>query len=1002
MPAHLRTQSTDTIVHTPGREVAYTRGPVSSQSAGNMPQKIQVPEPSNQELNPEENVPFLWPRRRCVTDPDSRDSSLAAEISAPAATIGVACGSPESPWDGAHFMDVAIPDHHLHLLTPECAERAKDPLVPTDVSTTPSTSPGLPQDETGIIRRPVSAATATSYPSRLKRLTRKRARSRLRALPGRPALDRVFASRVKETAAPALEFSCRGLDCLLTCDHHAPLNKGERMEVLPPKEEQHLRMSLGLGIASRVNLLTNYQDPAHIPSLKLRDIDLNETDHQRHNRCDSAESPSVEAAADSGKEAEPSHHTSRSLLPGQASGHRPVRRFAFIPTTTTTGCDHNQPEQKPQGTQGASDLIPISHAKNIAPTLPARDLSESLQSEVEHEPDPLIVETSSDDLASLRSLPPPPPPPKDGDLLEEEVGLERNGYMVANSNLRRQQLSSRRALQRNGSLKSAPAAPDPEENQGPLIDTTSMLPHSASPVRVSEIDTESLPGTEEGEVPFPPLTRMPRQRMRFLEESPPGDAVQRDGSLERVLATGETPQYLSAERMTLRMVSPPLSTGASEDNEDTTNTTISRGRTRERDPYRHKGKSERAEDGRHRSGLVVIPIVMQDTSLALHPQKSDDRNGANKENAGQNASTAIEVEQRTSSDGVLSEIIDVFPAPPSAKAERELQSVLRRKLYNEIRNQKHEQGMLRRQTMPPSPLDLPPPSLQLLSPGLRTSQESEGQEQGHGESLAITGNVLQHQPPRQRRGGSQKQQEAATNPSRPSPPLRFPPRVTDPPETPWQPPQQLAGSQQQTQVEGGREGNTSKGVRSWLPSLPTCLPLPSVSFRQRHAPDSTAAPAIASEARQLLLDQRQRTVRVEQTVVDTDTISGLPEHSPDAIKAARHATIQHRERETARIAVSTNTIRAATTAGTAHFMALLACTLKAIVNLVRAILYAWWVFSRPVFVSWISGNGMLRRRYAGRTTVADIATFVAAVLLCAAALVGGRYVFMFLAWIGLF
>ena len=422
--SHRRTQSTDTIVHNPdkgkgkGKSLDHERHstgyptPRKSQEPGHHQQYHHQPEEVKrvEEKEKEARKSFLWRRRRRMTDPGSRDRTLAAGIGASAASLNTACGFPPespsapSPLHHRNIMDVAIPDYHLHLLTPEPADTPKAPAKSTDSLT-------INNNTTNILCTPLnldsgktaandlgqhtSAATATLSPSRSKELMRKLSVRRRKSVLSRQGSGRVStakattganveAQKAKESLTGALR---RSLDSPPTCDH-TPLYKGDGLEVRPSngaQKQRSLGMSLTDARASGPNLLyARHQDHADIPSLSLRDAQSNGPPRRRH-RYHGAESPLAELPAGNSKS------SNRNRSPVQKAAHRPVRRFAFIPTTTTTGGDRDR------GSRSADTQ------KENRPT----------------RPDSLIIETSSDDPATPTSSPSPMR------LKEEETERER-------------------------------------------------------------------------------------------------------------------------------------------------------------------------------------------------------------------------------------------------------------------------------------------------------------------------------------------------------------------------------------------------------------------------------------------------------------------------------------------------------------------------------------------------------------------------------------------------
>ena len=210
--------------------------------------------------------------------------------------------------------------------------------------------------------------------------------------------------------------------------------------------------------------------------------------------------------------------------------------------------------------------------------------------------------------------------------------------------------------------------------------------------------------------------------------------------------------------------------------------------------------------------------------------------------------------------------------------------------------------------------------------------------------------------------------------------------------------QRIETHQEQPQEEEGM------GARSWLSNLPTRLPLPSLAFRRRRAAALEEAPGTANEGRQQPPDQRGRITKSN----GADT-TRLPEHTPDAVKAARQAAIHDRDRKNGgagatAVDTANNGSEAVRNAALVPiFVAyLLGWVFRTIAKLAWAIIYAWWLLACPALVDWCVGaeNGIWRRRRDGRTTWADTVSLVAAALLFAASVVVGWYLGVVLAWLG--
>ncbi|RYP50951.1 hypothetical protein DL768_003617 [Monosporascus sp. mg162] len=160
-PAHVRNQSTDTIIHN------TLDGPKAT------PEERQDPGLSNQ--SPKDKKHFLWKRHRRLTDPGGLVRDPAAGIVS-SAMDRIHVSQEHSRSD--HFTDLVIPDSYLHLLSPEPGEGPGTRSNSTGKGTTPSHPQGLAHGKTEEHEqsRPhdTDAATATSSLSRWKGPTKPR------------------------------------------------------------------------------------------------------------------------------------------------------------------------------------------------------------------------------------------------------------------------------------------------------------------------------------------------------------------------------------------------------------------------------------------------------------------------------------------------------------------------------------------------------------------------------------------------------------------------------------------------------------------------------------------------------------------------------------------------------------------------------------------------------------------------------------------------------------
>ncbi|RYP71404.1 hypothetical protein DL771_004771 [Monosporascus sp. 5C6A] len=167
-----------------GEEAIQQTAPVKCQSTDTIihntldgpkatPEEREDPGPSNH--SPQDKEHFLWRRHRRLTDPGVLVRDLAAGLVS-SATDRIQASEERFPSD--HFTGLVIPDSHLHLLSPEPGERPETRSNSTGEGTTPSHPQGLAHGKTEEQEqsRPhdTNEATATSSLSRSKGPTKPR------------------------------------------------------------------------------------------------------------------------------------------------------------------------------------------------------------------------------------------------------------------------------------------------------------------------------------------------------------------------------------------------------------------------------------------------------------------------------------------------------------------------------------------------------------------------------------------------------------------------------------------------------------------------------------------------------------------------------------------------------------------------------------------------------------------------------------------------------------
>lgn len=328
-----------------------------------------------------------------MTDPGGQDSKspvMVPEITTPpppaltSATSTMQTQEPDPRSPANHFRGLVIPDYHLHLLTPEPEEGSRMELRTTGEASTPSPLRTSDQDRREEHRQsnecPTNGATATSSPLKSKEPMRRHSvhRKPISTKPGR------LASR-KESAIHKPLVSSRSLDAQRSCLDEQ-LSRRNGLDV-SPSEQESLVLNLKNGSVDD-DIRQVHADRRNNSKDVVVDIDVTGRNHNHRG---------VELQSGNTNISNASQHTTRSLpTPSATRG----RRFAFIPTTTTTGCvrehDHGHDQDHNQQEYGTKE--------NRAPTPPPWALREfQVGALLENS------SSSSEDQVTQTSSTPPPP-----------------------------------------------------------------------------------------------------------------------------------------------------------------------------------------------------------------------------------------------------------------------------------------------------------------------------------------------------------------------------------------------------------------------------------------------------------------------------------------------------------------------------------------------------------------------------------------------------------------
>ncbi|RYP25189.1 hypothetical protein DL765_000070 [Monosporascus sp. GIB2] len=404
-----------------GEELAQEPALVKSQSTDTIihntrdgpratPEERQDPGPSNQ--SPQDKKHFLWRRHRRLMDPGGLVRELAAGIASPA-TDRIQVSQEYSSSD--HFTDLVIPDSHLHLLSPETGERPGTRSYPTSKATTPSQPQGLARGKTEEREQSkgddANAAIATSFPSRWKGPTKPRFILR-KPVPSQsgPANPDKEAEQIPQmpSLSPNIQPSYIHEKVLGKMDLAA--SRGEQRQPMASPENEIIKDCVDIKLA-----------PANI--LSPHNLERKENHHG-----DGLED----------MDCMPQHMMSRygSNVPGQ--------KYVSTPITTITGCD-----------RGQQSLRCSSPPPWVLPAFQAN-----------------ATEDRSDDPATPTSPPPPPPTERNNSFQAESMVMTTDDEEAATEQ-REYQTS---LAPRPSSRQSPPQRDSPNSARGPetqQTDTTS-------------------------------------------------------------------------------------------------------------------------------------------------------------------------------------------------------------------------------------------------------------------------------------------------------------------------------------------------------------------------------------------------------------------------------------------------------------------------------------------------------------------------------------------------
>lgn len=337
-----------------------------------------------------------------MTDPGGQDSKspvMVPEITTPpppaltsSTTIStMQTQEPDLKSPANHFRGLVIPDYRLHLLTPEPEERSRTELKTTGEASIPSPLRISDQDRREGHRQsnecPTNGAIATSSPLKSKEPMRRHSihRKPISTKPGRLASRKESAIRIPLASSRSLDTQRNYVD--------EQLSRRNGLEV-SPSEQQDLALNLKNGSSSVVDddIRQVHADRRNNFKDVVVDIDAMSRNHSHRG---------VELLSGNTSTSNASQHTTRSLLAPSATRGR---RFAFIPTTTTTGYarehDHGHDQDHNQREYGTKE--------NRAPTPPPWALR-AFQVDALLENTTTSSSSSSEDQVTRTSLTPSPP-----------------------------------------------------------------------------------------------------------------------------------------------------------------------------------------------------------------------------------------------------------------------------------------------------------------------------------------------------------------------------------------------------------------------------------------------------------------------------------------------------------------------------------------------------------------------------------------------------------------
>ncbi len=976
-----------------------------------------------------------------MTDPEGQDRSPATDITPATDTTW---GSDERPRTN-HFMDLVIPDYHLHLVSPEPEEKPGKPSSPTDRATTPS-PPELPgqggsaeqaqnPDRHLTNGHYTNAATVISYQSKSKRPMKPHS-ARRNPIPSQWDPHRPVNG--KETPRSPWGAS-RSLDAQLSYADRQLFQ--ENGPVAPPVKQQRRQMNPRSGMV-RHSVDDHRKTHAALIRGSRSVMELNE-------KYDGGRLPSE--GTDTGTSRNKVRR-STSSPPGPSVGGR---KSASTPTTTITGCDHDR------------DRSPRSCGcdREKAPTPPPWAMR-VFQTEV-------FLDGSSDDPATLTSSSRPQPSAAATSLTEEEIVHPAS---------RGPRLGSLLIPPRRSSLSSAP---DPGTRETGTTSTRAMKKSRAIRPRIlatarsapslvarkvvrsrergaTEVETEREESEEE-ERPVPEIVVAGDMTFRMISRDmikvkhPLVECVtrtsrvdQRRGEKQEMkleiipIVLHDLPPYPVSDEVGIeRNSSAEIAVDGATDgifrpqplSPDMTRvpTTL----------HRHPIPAEHTEILTHGAARTAViwgrakkmtarPANSGHQSMDGHETRAGGPAATTSTSSGNVQSTTPPANNRDTAPPKSQSLIPVKKTPlngelvrangasgseggEGTEKERALQLTLRKKLEDEIQRQIQER---RARPLPPPPSLLPPAPPQHHQQFHRRQDEMGPQTFMKNDSNNAL-SLSQHKQQAYRQNG-RGCVEGTT-----SPPPRFPPRATDPRQTqarqragagpqirtPHQQPAPPPPPQPplQTEVEGPGPGARSQPLIPTGPLSRTGMLLPhrrpaavaAAEAAVRGDQRRNAASATASTTESAMGETVKATSSIN-TATTTTTITTITNRRQSSAPGRKGCGADRGSTSTTTVSppphppspplptTTTTTTTTTATAVTATLLVVVTAAAAVTVCLSRAALLllcaggrAWWAAARPAFDP---ASGVRRRQRARRATPADLRVLLlAAGLLCAAA-----------------